>query len=107
MRVRLTNFPKVFAVKLIKCYQLAISPWLGNNCRFYPSCSHYAVEAFQLHGLLKGGYLSCRRIIKCHPLHPGGEDLVPPLHSGVLGNQGQKQPSTSQCEAAHPTKESQ
>ncbi|MFW2421628.1 MAG: membrane protein insertion efficiency factor YidD [Porticoccaceae bacterium] len=104
--MKLSDLPKASAIKLIRGYQLAVSPWLGNNCRFSPSCSHYAVEAVQLHGLLKGGYLSCRRIIKCHPFHPGGVDLVPPLKDGAVSDRGQKQPSTSQCEAAHPTKES-
>lgn len=62
---------------LIKLYQWFISPMLGNNCRFHPSCSKYAVEALKSHGLLIGGWLSSKRILKCHPLHPGGFDPVP------------------------------
>jgi putative membrane protein insertion efficiency factor len=50
---------------------------LGTNCRFYPSCSAYALEAVENHGALKGGYLSVRRLVKCHPFHPGGFDPVP------------------------------
>jgi len=62
---------------VIKLYQYFISPLLGNNCRFYPSCSAYSMEAFELHGLIKGFYLSVRRLLKCHPFHEGGIDPVP------------------------------
>jgi putative membrane protein insertion efficiency factor len=62
---------------LIRLYQLVISPLLGPRCRFYPSCSHYTLEAVQLHGVFRGSYLGLRRILKCHPLHPGGVDPVP------------------------------
>ena len=64
-------------IGLIKAYQYLISPLLGPSCRFHPTCSHYAVEAISEYGVLKGGYLSVRRIIKCHPLHEGGHDPVP------------------------------
>lgn len=64
-------------VFLLRLYQYAISPLLGPRCRFYPSCSHYAVEAVQRHGSLKGGYLAVRRVGRCHPWHPGGFDPVP------------------------------
>lgn len=66
------------AIKLIHVYRYLASPWVGNQCRFYPTCSHYAEEALKAHGFLKGGYLSARRLIKCHPWHPGGMDPVPP-----------------------------
>lgn len=62
---------------LIWLYQKAISPLLGPRCRFYPSCSHYAKESLVRYGVLKGGYLTARRCLKCHPFHPGGIDLVP------------------------------
>jgi putative membrane protein insertion efficiency factor len=62
---------------LIRIYQYAISPFLGSNCRFYPSCSHYMLEAIETHGLLKGIALGSRRILKCHPWHEGGIDPVP------------------------------
>ena len=65
---------------LIGGYQLFISPLLGPRCRFYPSCSHYAQEALQTHGLRRGGWLALRRIGRCHPWHPGGVDPVPPAH---------------------------
>ncbi|WP_231745307.1 MULTISPECIES: membrane protein insertion efficiency factor YidD [Microbulbifer] len=66
------------AIKLIHAYRFLLSPWVGNQCRFYPTCSHYAEEALKTHGLGKGGYLTLRRLIKCHPWHPGGLDPVPP-----------------------------
>lgn len=62
---------------LIRGYQLAISPMLGNRCRFYPSCSEYSMEALRRHGLLSGLWLTVRRIGRCHPWHPGGFDPVP------------------------------
>jgi uncharacterized protein len=64
-------------ILLIKSYRYLISPFLGNRCRFYPSCSNYAEQALKEHGILKGGYLSLRRILRCNPLHLGGIDLVP------------------------------
>ncbi|MDA0796290.1 MAG: membrane protein insertion efficiency factor YidD [Proteobacteria bacterium] len=60
----------------IRFYQRAISPLLGNNCRFHPTCSCYAEEAFDRFGFIKGSYLTILRILKCHPLHPGGFDPV-------------------------------
>jgi putative membrane protein insertion efficiency factor len=62
---------------LVRGYQLAISPMLPPSCRFYPSCSHYAIEALQRHGPLKGLWLSLRRVGRCNPWHPGGHDPVP------------------------------
>lgn len=66
------------ASRAIRFYQVAISPMLGPRCRFYPTCSSYALEAIKTHGLLKGSWLSVCRICKCHPFHPGGVDFVPP-----------------------------
>jgi putative membrane protein insertion efficiency factor len=63
---------------LIYCYKLLLSPFLGNNCRFYPTCSSYAQQAIAEHGVIKGSYLALRRISKCHPWHEGGVDPVPP-----------------------------
>lgn len=62
---------------LIRAYQFLLSPWLGNQCRFYPTCSHYAYEAIDRHGALAGGYLATRRILRCHPWCEGGLDPVP------------------------------
>lgn len=62
---------------LIRFYKIAISPFLGSRCRFYPSCSEYTLEALQKHGLLRGSWLSLRRIGRCNPWHAGGFDPVP------------------------------
>ncbi|MBT0586709.1 membrane protein insertion efficiency factor YidD [Alteromonas oceanisediminis] len=64
-------------VALIRCYQKLLSPLIGQSCRFHPTCSFYAIEALKSHGLLIGGWLSVKRILKCHPLHSGGFDPVP------------------------------
>ena len=69
---------KYLLIGVIRFYQVVISPWLGSTCRFYPSCSHYAKEAIEQHGALKGSWLAIRRIGRCNPWHEGGVDLVPP-----------------------------
>jgi putative membrane protein insertion efficiency factor len=68
---------KKAALLAIRLYQLIISPVLGGHCRFYPSCSAYMREAIEKHGLAKGLSLGGRRLLKCHPFHPGGVDTVP------------------------------
>ena len=68
---------KKFFIYIIRLYQIAISPLLGKNCRFLPTCSRYAIEAINEHGAFKGIYLAAKRIIKCHPFHDGGIDEVP------------------------------
>jgi len=65
---------------LIRGYQLLVSPLLGARCRFYPSCSQYALEAVAEHGSLRGGWLSLKRLARCHPFHSGGYDPVPHAH---------------------------
>ncbi|MCM2977007.1 membrane protein insertion efficiency factor YidD [Priestia megaterium] len=62
---------------LIKGYQKGISPFLPARCRFYPTCSQYGVESIKRFGAVKGSYLTIKRILKCHPFHPGGIDEVP------------------------------
>lgn len=62
---------------IIRAYQRLLSPWLGPRCRFYPSCSQYALEALRDHGLLRGSALALRRLLRCHPLNAGGLDPVP------------------------------
>jgi len=64
-------------VALLQAYRYALSPLLGRSCRFFPSCSEYAIEALQRHGALRGTWLATRRIARCHPWHPGGYDPVP------------------------------
>ncbi|WP_232787411.1 membrane protein insertion efficiency factor YidD [Spongiibacter nanhainus] len=65
-------------IACINVYRLFISPLIGPRCRFYPSCSNYAVDAIQQHGAARGTLLSAKRILRCHPFHPGGYDPVPP-----------------------------
>ncbi|MHA6698063.1 membrane protein insertion efficiency factor YidD [Chryseobacterium sp. A301] len=65
-------------VGLIRFYQLAISPWLGSNCRYHPTCSQYMLEALKVHGLFYGLYLGTKRILSCHPWGGQGYDPVPP-----------------------------
>jgi putative membrane protein insertion efficiency factor len=64
-------------IGLVKGYQLLISPFLGNNCRYYPSCSAYTIEAMEKHGPFKGIWLGLKRVGRCHPFHEGGVDPVP------------------------------
>lgn len=68
---------KSIFLALIRFYQLVISPIKPPTCRFYPTCSHYGLEAVRCHGAAKGGWLTIKRICKCHPFHPGGFDPVP------------------------------
>jgi putative membrane protein insertion efficiency factor len=62
---------------LVRGYQVVISPLFPPACRYYPSCSQYAIEALEKHGALRGGWLAARRIARCHPFRPGGYDPVP------------------------------
>lgn len=68
---------------LIRLYQWTLSPLLGPNCRFYPTCSHYALEAIERFGFWRGAWLTLKRIGRCHPWHPGGFDPVPPAGTSV------------------------
>ncbi|MET3682245.1 putative membrane protein insertion efficiency factor [Alkalibacillus flavidus] len=68
---------KRIMIGIIKLYQRFISPMLGPTCRFHPTCSSYSLTAFERFGVFKGFYLSVKRILKCHPFHPGGFDPVP------------------------------
>jgi uncharacterized protein len=70
--------PAAALMWLIGAYQRWISPFLGNRCRFHPSCSAYAKTAVETHGALRGSWLAIRRLVKCQPFHPGGFDYVPP-----------------------------
>ena len=65
------------SIGLIRFYQRYISPLTGPTCRFHPTCSHYTLQAIEKYGTLKGGWLGLRRILRCHPFHPGGHDPVP------------------------------
>ena len=66
-----------FLRALLAAYRYTLSPMLGRNCRFFPSCSEYAQEALERHGALRGSWLAVRRVARCHPWHPGGYNPVP------------------------------
>ena len=78
---RLIAFPskliQQLLLALIRGYRYALSPFLGQRCRFYPSCSAYAAEALTRYGPLRGSWLAIKRVLRCHPFHPGGHDPVP------------------------------
>ncbi|MEM1145590.1 MAG: membrane protein insertion efficiency factor YidD [Pseudomonadota bacterium] len=71
---------KYVLVSIIRAYRYFLSPWLGHQCRFEPTCSAYAIEAIETHGALRGSWLTVKRISKCHPYHEGGSDCVPPAN---------------------------
>jgi uncharacterized protein len=77
---------KSLLLLILRIYKYAISPLMGQNCRFYPSCSDYAAQAIQTHGVCKGSLLAGKRLCKCHPWHPGGVDLVPEVASSDAEN---------------------
>jgi uncharacterized protein len=74
---------------LIVAYRVTLSGWLGGQCRFSPSCSHYAQDAIRTHGAVRGAYLSTRRLLRCNPFHPGGLDPVPPSSYDTAIQSGQ------------------
>ena len=80
-RVSLPGLPglvvRTALVLVVRFYQLVLSPLLPPSCRYTPSCSHYAIEALEKHGALRGSWLAARRIARCHPFRPGGYDPVP------------------------------
>jgi putative membrane protein insertion efficiency factor len=75
---------KAVLIAIIRFYQKMISPLKPPTCRFYPTCSHYGLESVKQFGGLKGGFLAVKRILKCHPFHPGGIDLVPEKWPGFI-----------------------
>jgi putative membrane protein insertion efficiency factor len=74
---RLTWPLRMVPMGFIRLYQLVVSPLLGPGCRFHPTCSCYAMDAYRHHGVARGSWLTARRIARCHPWHAGGVDLVP------------------------------
>lgn len=69
-------------ILLIRAYRLFFSPWIGQQCRFHPTCSAYAIEAIQRHGAVRGAWLAAKRLGRCHPWHEGGVDPVPERKRG-------------------------
>jgi hypothetical protein len=78
MKVPALGMARRVLIGLIRIYQWTVSPWLGPRCRFFPTCSHYGIEAIEKHGCVHGGWLTTRRLVRCHPFHAGGFDPVPP-----------------------------
>jgi hypothetical protein len=74
----IVRLPALILIGFFRLWQLLASPTYGQTCRFYPSCSAYGVEAVRVHGAVRGGWLTVRRIARCHPWNPGGYDPVPP-----------------------------
>jgi putative membrane protein insertion efficiency factor len=72
----LRHFFQALSITLIRAYQILISPFLPGSCRFYPTCSEYTLTAIRQHGAAKGVLLGIRRLLRCHPFHPGGYDPV-------------------------------
>ena len=76
-----TRLPQLILLGMVRGYQLLISPSLGSNCRFEPSCSAYSLQALSQHGAVTGSYLTLRRLVRCQPWCQGGHDPVPPPRS--------------------------
>ena len=75
---RIIDLPRILLMALVRAYRLLFSPWVGQSCRFEPSCSRYAQEAVTTHGWLRGSWMAIRRLGRCHPWSDGGFDPVPP-----------------------------
>lgn len=88
----------------IRVYRYAISPLLPPTCRFYPSCSEYALEAIGTHGPVKGSWLAARRVCRCHPWNPGGVDPVPARASLALREGGGRWPQSMRTPSSQPAK---
>jgi len=74
---RITRLPADFLILLIRIYQITLSPWIGNSCRYTPTCSNYGIEAIRKYGFFKGGWLTFKRILSCNPWGGSGYDPVP------------------------------
>jgi uncharacterized protein len=90
---------KYLLIGLLRVYRLLISPLYGQVCRYYPSCSAYALEAVTEHGALRGSWLALRRVLRCHPWAPGGVDLVP-RRDEPGASRGSKSPEESKSAGA-------
>jgi len=83
---------KALLLGFIRGYQVILSPFVGGQCRFYPTCSEYAREAIERHGSIRGSWLAVMRILRCGPWHPGGPDPVPPQGGRRKTKDGKKDP---------------
>jgi len=90
-RVNVRDLPKRCVLAAIRLYQLTLSPYVGGQCRFHPTCSRYAQEAIEQYGLARAGWLALRRLGRRHPFHPGGVDLVPTPAAAIPRRPGQKE----------------
>ncbi len=85
--------PLAFVISLpIRAYRVVGSPWVGNSCRYQPTCSAYAMEALEKHGGIKGTWLAAKRVGRCHPLGGDGYDPVPPAKESAANTDGPKAP---------------
>ena len=84
-------------IGIIRAYQLVLSPLMGRQCRFEPTCSCYAIEAIKRHGSVRGGWMGVKRICRCHPFSPGGYDPVPELDAPDI----QTPPKTESSSVKH------
>ncbi|MDY0748975.1 membrane protein insertion efficiency factor YidD [Paucibacter sp. R3-3] len=84
----LLSLPRRGLIGLVRGYRYFLSPWLGQSCRFYPTCSVYAIEALQRHGAAAGTYLAAARILRCNPYCQGGHDAVPDNAPALFGRLG-------------------
>jgi putative membrane protein insertion efficiency factor len=91
--MKTTQIGSRIGVAAVRLYQMTLGYWLGGRCRFYPSCSTYAIEAITAHGLFRGSWLALKRIGRCHPFHPGGVDLVPSTRSACCPTHARSTPS--------------
>ena len=82
-----SGFIAAILLRLIAAYRFLLSPWIGNSCRYWPTCSEYAREAIEQHGAARGSYLAARRLLRCHPYGRGGVDPVPSVFSWRCGCQ--------------------
>ncbi|MEZ5175074.1 MAG: membrane protein insertion efficiency factor YidD [Acidimicrobiia bacterium] len=79
------NLAQRLALSVIRIYQRLLSPLMGRNCRYHPTCSRYTYEAIEIHGAMRGSWLGIRRIARCHPFHDGGFDPVPGSDATLAG----------------------
>lgn len=84
----LADLPRRLIIGVVLAYRLLLKAWIGNSCRFEPSCSLYALQSLERHGAVAGSYLACARLLRCHPWCPGGHDPVPTQAPGLFRRLG-------------------